>query len=171
MLSLSLVRFIPMLRHRSFIATGTASVTLISNGSITDRNNIITVSTMQSRLYTTLSYDSATGTGNDKTKFVYYQLYADKTTLGQVSKVNVINGDDIIGIKEAIKKDNSPESDNVPIQKIGLFESVDDIEQRKLPLDGTIEWNPNVTWGTENTPLIVQFWVRISPWSYSNGEC
>jgi hypothetical protein len=35
-------------------------------------------------------------------------------------------------------------------------------------LDATMEWNPNVTWGTKTQPLIVQVPV---PRGNNKGEC
>ena len=114
--------------------------------------------------------------GSGSAKFVYYQVYVDKTTLSQVTKVKVDIEDevDVDSIKDAIKTRSSPEFDSVPIQRIELFESEEDIEQEKPPLDARMEWNPNVTWGTKTQPLIVQVPVKRiseSPRSNNNGEC
>jgi hypothetical protein len=82
--------------------------------------------------------------------------------------------DSIDTIKEAIKKKRSNAFASIDASDLELFESEQDIEQEKPPLDPTMEWNPNVTWGTKTQPLIVQVPVKRiyeSPWSYSNGEC
>jgi hypothetical protein len=91
-----------------------------------------------------------------------------------VTSIVVEEGDSIDTIKERIKIKNSPDFDSVSTTRIELFESEQDIEQEKPPLDPTMEWNPNVTWGTKTQPLIVQVPVNRnseSPRSNNNGEC
>ena len=113
------------------------------------------------------------GNGQRRNSFVWVKVPIDDQKETMTSIV-VEEGDSIDTIKERIKIKNSPDFDSVSTTRIELFESEQDIEQEKPPLDPTMEWNPNVTWGTKTQPLIVQVPVqRISesPWSNNKGEC
>jgi hypothetical protein len=110
------------------------------------------------------------------TGFVYYKVLVNDE-LSQASRVNVNIEDEVLvdTIKEAIKTRSSPEFDSVPIQRIELFESLEDIKQGNDPLDALEMWNSTVTWGTTAKPVIVKVPENCnseSPRSNSNnGEC
>ena len=91
-----------------------------------------------------------------------------------MTSIVVEEGDSIDIIRKAIKKERSNAFASIDASDIELFESEQDIEQEKPPLDARMEWNPNVTWGTKTQPLIVQVPVNRnseSPRSNYNGEC
>jgi hypothetical protein len=71
--------------------------------------------------------------------------------LSQITKIEVIEGNDIDDIKEKIKEKAKNTFASCDAYQIKLFASEDDEE----PLPPTKKWNPNVTWGTETQPLIV----------------
>ena len=113
------------------------------------------------------------GNGQRRNSFVWVKVPIDDQKETMTSIV-VEEGDSIDTIKEAIKKKRSNAFASIDASDLELFESEQDIEQEKPPLDPTMEWNPNVTWGTKTQPLIVQVPVqRISesPWSNNKGEC
>ena len=85
-----------------------------------------------------------------------------------MTSIVVEEGDSIDTIKRAIKNENSNIFASIDAPQMKLFESEQDIEQEKPPLDATMEWNPKVTWGTKTQPLIVQVPV---PRSNNKGEC
>ena len=115
---------------------------------------------------------------NDKRKpaaraFVWVKVPIDDQHKAKLS-VEVKAGYFIDSIKEAIKKKRSNAFASIDASDLELFESEQDIEQKKPPLDARMKWNSTVTWGTENTPLFVQVPVKRiseSPRSNNNGEC
>ena len=151
-------------RKRCFLAVNRVD-DIDSNGS-----GSITRSTGTS---TSSSEPPVNGNGKRRNSFLWVKVPIDDQKKTMTSIV-VEEGDSIDTIKESIKIKNSPNFDSVSTTRIDLFESVKDIELKKPPLDSTMKWNPTVTWGTENTPLIVQVPAnRISEtaWSNGNGEC
>ena len=105
--------------------------------------------------------------------FVWVKVPIDDE-LSELTKVNINIEDDIIDIKKAIKNENSNIFASIDAPQMKLFESEQDMKQKKLPLDARMKWNSTVTWGTENAPLFVQVPVNRnseSPRSNNNGEC
>jgi hypothetical protein len=91
-----------------------------------------------------------------------------------MTSIVVEEGDSIDTIRKAIKRETSPDFDSISTTRIELFESEQDMKQKKPSLDARMKWNSTVTWGTENTPLFVQVPVNRnseSPRSNNNGEC
>ena len=83
--------------------------------------------------------------------FVYYTVSIDGRQ-SRITKINVSKGDDIDSIIDEIKTKGRPDFDDVPGYRIELFESV----KHKEPLHALETWNPSVTWGTKQHPLIVK---------------
>jgi Crinkler effector protein N-terminal domain len=113
------------------------------------------------------------GNGQRRNSFLWVKVPIDdqKKT---VTSIVVEEGDSIDTIKERIKNKNSNIFASIDAPQMKLFESEQDIEQEKSPLDARMKWNSTVSWGTENTPLFVQVPVNRnseSPRSHTNGEC
>lgn len=105
---------------------------------------------------------------------VWVEIPLDDQRKTAMTSIVVKEGDFIDTIKQAIKKENSHTFASVDAFEMELFESVEDIQQTKPPLDPTLEWKPYVTWGTAAQPLIAIVPVKrveSSQWSNSNGEC
>ena len=60
-----------------------------------------------------------------------------------------------------------PYYDLVPIYRLLLYEHTDSVE----PLDAQTKWNPDVTWGRQETPLTVRVGARkVAPWNNNDGS-
>ena len=127
--------------------------------------------------------DAAVLTADRKTGTVYVVLD------GYYSKgmqIEVVEGDNIISIKDKIKKEASPVFDSVPMLGVVLFKSEgttvmeaestsDTVEIPLNPVGQALnvfeEWNLGVTWGTKNKPLIVVYSPPAITMTNHNGEC
>jgi hypothetical protein len=104
--------------------------------------------------------------------FLYYTIPIDGRQ-SRIMKIKISEGDDINSIIDEIKKKGSPDFDSIPTYRIELYESFEQEE----PLNSLEEWYPNVTWGTQQQPLIVKSNPLIasvattSPWKRSFGKC
>ena len=127
--------------------------------------------------------DAAVLTADRKTGTVYVVL-DDSFTRG--IKIEVTEGDDVISLKNKIKKEASPIFDSVPMVGVVLFKSEgttvmeaestsDTVEIPLNPVGQALnvfeEWNLGVTWGTKNKPLIVVYSPPAITMTNHNGEC
>jgi hypothetical protein len=104
------------------------------------------------------------GQGDTQQNFYVYLIIQ-----GEIDKVKVSVGDEVVDIKKAMKIENSNTFASVDPIQIQLYEFTGSAQ----PLDALEKWNPDVTWGTATQPLIVKIErrVAVSPWSNSSiGE-
>ena len=75
--------------------------------------------------------------------------------------INVVDGENIFSITLKIKNENTQIFANIDISQIVMYEFTN---QEAPPLHPyVVKWNPNVTWGTADNPLI----VNVIPFSIS----
>ena len=87
--------------------------------------------------------------------------------MSQILEIKVKQGDSIPTIQEKIKSKGSPAFDSVPVFSIHLFLFKKQmVTEFTKPLDATMKWNSEVTWGTVEQPLLV-----YTPKAINSGKC
>ena len=108
-------------------------------------------------------------TTEDQQFFAYYVVASVDGQLIEKAKIKVGNGDNIDTIRESIKNDNGSFFTFVRTFEMQLFASA----TSEQTMDIFEEWNPDIHWGTKESPLILKV-NRISlapPWNSEEGTC